>query len=102
MSYVIVQCFFVVGDGDHRYLHVLTHSSPTRRSSDLTPNHPPTPHHSASSGSPSHACASGGSLARGAASCTTAVPAARSCSARRSGRSSTSAWPMLKIGRAHV
>src|SRR3546814_2383464 len=25
---------FVSGDGDHRYLHVLTHSFPTRRSSD--------------------------------------------------------------------
>src|SRR3546814_19610958 len=28
-------CFFFEGDGDHRDLHVLTHSSPTRRSSDL-------------------------------------------------------------------
>src|SRR3546814_1316558 len=28
-------CFY--GYGDHRYLHVLTHSFPTRRSSDLRP-----------------------------------------------------------------
>src|SRR3546814_9894424 len=28
--------FFVSGSGDHRDLHVLTHSSPPRRSSDLT------------------------------------------------------------------
>src|SRR3546814_1647786 len=28
--------FFFYGDGDHRDLHVLTHSFPTRRSSDLT------------------------------------------------------------------
>src|SRR3546814_13837324 len=27
--------FFFKGDGDHRDLHVLTHSFPTRRSSDL-------------------------------------------------------------------
>src|SRR3546814_17003639 len=27
---------FVYGSGDHRELHVLTHSFPTRRSSDLT------------------------------------------------------------------
>src|SRR3546814_12838410 len=29
--------FFFKGYGDHRDLHVLTHSSPTRRSSDLSP-----------------------------------------------------------------
>src|SRR3546814_16777323 len=28
-------CFFCYGYGDHRNLHVLTHSFPTRRSSDL-------------------------------------------------------------------
>src|SRR3546814_7941015 len=28
--------FFFEGYGDHRYLHVLTHSFPTRRSSDLS------------------------------------------------------------------
>src|SRR3546814_18923405 len=28
-------CFFFQGYDDHRYLHVLTHSFPTRRSSDL-------------------------------------------------------------------
>src|SRR3546814_12488808 len=27
--------FFIEGDGDHRDLHVLTHSFPTRRASDL-------------------------------------------------------------------
>src|SRR3546814_16483782 len=27
--------YFFLGYGNHRYLHVLTHSSPTRRSSDL-------------------------------------------------------------------
>src|SRR3546814_18128620 len=27
--------FFFYGSGDHRHLHVLTHSFPTRRSSDL-------------------------------------------------------------------
>src|SRR3546814_13228939 len=30
-------CFFCYGYGDHRDLHVLTHSVPTRRSSDLRP-----------------------------------------------------------------
>src|SRR3546814_11646992 len=38
-------CFFFEGYGDHRDLHVLTHSSPTRRSSDLVEwpvvHHPP-------------------------------------------------------------
>src|SRR3546814_17899166 len=29
--------YFFIWYGDHRYLHVLTHSSPTRRSSDLAP-----------------------------------------------------------------
>src|SRR3546814_12047972 len=37
--------YFVYGDVDHRDLHVLTHSFPTRRSSDLAPpiipNSPP-------------------------------------------------------------
>src|SRR3546814_3502217 len=33
---VIFLCFFVCS-GDPRYLHVLTHSFPTRRSSDLRP-----------------------------------------------------------------
>src|SRR3546814_18919583 len=28
-------CFFFYRHGDHRYLHVLTHSFPTRRPSDL-------------------------------------------------------------------
>src|SRR3546814_16486431 len=31
----MVFVFFLDGDGDHRDLHVLTHSFPTRRSSDL-------------------------------------------------------------------
>src|SRR3546814_3411166 len=31
----LVMCFFFEGFGDHRDLHVLTHSFPTRRSSDL-------------------------------------------------------------------
>src|SRR3546814_19289256 len=35
--------FFVYLYGDHRTLHVLTHSFPTRRSSDLK-SWPPTPH----------------------------------------------------------
>src|SRR3546814_15041874 len=34
---VYVWCYVVyVWSGDHRYLHVLTHSVPTRRSSDLS------------------------------------------------------------------
>src|SRR3546814_1635689 len=35
MSVVLFMFFFVEGYGDHRDLHVLTHSFPTRRSSDL-------------------------------------------------------------------
>src|SRR3546814_18435169 len=34
MLYILI-CFFFEGYGDHRDLHVLTHSFPTRRSSDL-------------------------------------------------------------------
>src|SRR3546814_1968882 len=33
MSFLL--CFFFVRYGDHRYIHVLTYSFPTRRSSDL-------------------------------------------------------------------
>src|SRR3546814_8452922 len=32
---MLLLCFFFYGYGDHRDLHVLTHSFPTRRSSDL-------------------------------------------------------------------
>src|SRR3546814_16111625 len=35
MSHFCVQFFFFSVSGDPLYLHVLTHSSPTRRSSDL-------------------------------------------------------------------
>src|SRR3546814_5305948 len=35
MSWLFVVFFFFSGYGDHRDLHVLTHSFPTRRSSDL-------------------------------------------------------------------
>src|SRR3546814_13116987 len=38
-SIVVALCFFY-GDGDHLNLHVLTHSFPTRRSSDLAANLP--------------------------------------------------------------
>src|SRR3546814_4517698 len=37
---VITSCLCFLGDGDHRYLHVLTHSFPTRRSSDLRSRQP--------------------------------------------------------------
>src|SRR3546814_8764357 len=37
---LIICCFFVEGYGDHRDLHVLTHSFPTRRSSDLGATRP--------------------------------------------------------------
>src|SRR3546814_7673672 len=33
--FVYIRCFFVEEYVDHRYLHVLTHAFPTRRSSDL-------------------------------------------------------------------
>src|SRR3546814_14722185 len=33
--YVCVKVFYLYADGDHRDRHVLTHSFPTRRSSDL-------------------------------------------------------------------
>src|SRR3546814_15669879 len=32
--YMVAGCFFFYGDGDHRELHVLTPSVPTRRSAD--------------------------------------------------------------------
>ena len=31
----ILECYFIYDTGDHDDLHVLTHSYPTRRSSDL-------------------------------------------------------------------
>src|SRR3546814_21145809 len=34
---VVSSCFFFLGYGDHRDLHGLTHSFPTRRASDLRP-----------------------------------------------------------------
>src|SRR3546814_3186903 len=39
VSSMCALCFFFSWYGDHRYLHVLTHSFPTRRSSDLADDH---------------------------------------------------------------
>src|SRR3546814_20346053 len=57
--YVICYFFFFSCNGDHRYLHVLTHSFPTRRSSDLREGVDPAPRGAAADRDVEHALARG-------------------------------------------
>src|SRR3546814_19602823 len=84
---------FFVCDGDHLYLHVLTHSFPTRRSADLTPANSPAPHSPSGHGSPSSGC-----RATPPNSTTSNAPGATS----NATTSPTTPSQTQKIGRAHV